>query len=166
MLLHQDQVVKTGDLVSAGSLKEGQVILNEIPPNGWEYVKIVKTSKCKTGKHGSAKVMLEGRNVVTHANRKIVKTSGENVQVINFVRIAYEVTDALPEDGFIFVRPYGVDTFDVQFDLNRIRTDEDRVEILKRWRDFNTCPIENRKDEILVLKLVFWQDGSVDLDKQ
>ncbi|EPR79328.1 Translation initiation factor eIF-5A [Spraguea lophii 42_110] len=89
--------------ISAGDLKKGNILV--LRENGYTYVKVGDISKCKTGKHGSAKALISGTNIKTTKGYEGTFSVSAGVEIAKPVKTMWIVMDIDEDDDCIYVEP-------------------------------------------------------------
>lgn len=87
-----------------GSLKVGNILCYEEGGNK-AYIKIRQLQKVKTGKHGAAKVMIQGKDI--SSGKSFIHTSpgGVTCSVVELTKKPFILEDIIDEENCFFMRP-------------------------------------------------------------
>ena len=113
------------DKVSAGSLKVGGLVMIKDHP-----CKITSYSTAKTGKHGAAKAMLTGIDILTNNKYECTYSTGDTVDAPIAKRIEYNLIN-VDEDDFCTLL---MDSGEIKEDL-KIPEEDHLKETAKRIRE-------------------------------
>lgn len=90
--------------VAAGSLKPRNLLI--LDENGRrEYVRINSVQKVKTGKHGAAKVMLSGKEIISGKNVVLTYNGSISVLIATLTKKQYVIEDIFEEEDSFYMRP-------------------------------------------------------------
>jgi translation initiation factor 5A len=82
--------------ISVGQIKIGMIVmLNDRP------CKIINLTTCKTGKHGSAKALIKGTDIMTDKHIETYASTSNYVWIPNVQRITFKFVDL--QDNYIHV---------------------------------------------------------------
>ncbi|KAM0674308.1 hypothetical protein GVAV_001929 [Gurleya vavrai] len=98
------EVIGKEEPTPAGSLKVGFIIIVEKGEKRI-YVKVTDVSKCKTGKHGAAKVMVSGKEVVSGKTYDNSFRGSDSILVSSLTKKQYILEDIFEENDDFYMRP-------------------------------------------------------------
>jgi translation elongation factor P/translation initiation factor 5A len=114
------------EYISAGDVKEKDVVLLKGKP-----CKINVIKKSKTGKHGSAKVVMEGYDILTDNKIKTFYTTAESIPVPKLSKESYCLTDINESENLVSTLDSSNRNVDFPFNCD----DEMRTRIIESFND-------------------------------
>lgn len=87
-----------------GSLKAGNILCHE-EAGTKHYIKIKDLQKVKTGKHGAAKVMIQGKDISSNRTYNLSSPGGVTCQVVEFAKKPFILEDIIDEENGFYMRP-------------------------------------------------------------